>query len=1190
MGPNRQGIVSFFLLVQGGLLLQPSETFNVDVMGAKMLSGPPGVQFGTSIQQFSNSDGQWLLVGSPWSGFPENRTGDVYKCPVSDNSVICEKLNLGDILTFPNVTEVKQNMSAGSTLIRNDKTGGFLTCAPLWAQRCGKQNYPTGLCADLNYNFQLSNIFSPALQSCASYMDLVIVLDGSNSIWPWAPVQDFLKKLTGSLDIGPDKTQVSIVQYGEDARIEFKLNSFKTTAELEQIAASIPQKQGQETNTARGIDYARMYAFSPQNGGRATATKVMVVVTDGESHDSSKLPKVIAACENERIIRFGIAVLGYYNREGINPDNLIKEIKSIANDPKEKHFFNVSSEAALIEIASALRERIFSIEGTSNKNEDTFLLEMAQVGFSAHFVPSQDLLILGAVGAYDWTGTTVHKSSGKTTIFAKKIFQDILQDRNDSSYLGYSLTSLVTPDSVFYVAGAPRFQHTGQIVIYTVGLNEEVVIKQTQKGEQLGSYFGSVLCSVDVNRDSLTDVLLVGSPMFMGQHKNEEGRVYVFSVNKGNLEKNGMLEGPVTGRNTRFGAAIAAISDINLDGYNDVAVGAPVEDEQHGVVYIYNGYQRTIQPKHTQKIQASKINTKLQYFGLSIDGQLDLNGDTITDLSIGSIGNVVQLWSRSIANVSVSLIFEPTKLSILNKTCLVNGKSQICGQIKICFQATIKPEKPGSSINIRYSATLDADLKSSRVSSRGLFQANQDREIQKDIAIDNTLKCNQLDFYVQDTGDIVNPIGLRLDFGPQNINAGPTLDTYTARSREYFIPFFKDCGEDEECITDLAIKVNPIIPSNSKILYTVSSKNKQITINVETENKKENAFNAKVIVHFSKNIFFASVDNTEVPCRIVDPQSVSCDIGHPFLRGRDKVSFNINFDFNLNEPQKDTYVNFHAISESIERAETHFDNKAKVTFTVQYDAEILFSRATNINYYEIHPGKLVPKIINNFKDIGPEYIITLRVNTGYFPVQTVYIIVKLPISTKEGNQLLYLTGVNTNQENNLICDLKGKRDRLKIKQQPYSANVVKESFQNVKDLNCENADCESFTCTITNLAMSKEYLINITTRIWEGTFINAAMQSVTLTPAAQIDTNKQLLIIKNNTLTIPITLIKPMEKEQVPVGVIVGSVIGGLLVLLALIAALWKLGFFKRKYNKLAKDEEDNEDNGDNDNDAEEDE
>ncbi|XP_059504546.1 integrin alpha-2 isoform X2 [Stegostoma tigrinum] len=1174
MGSNRRGIISLLLLVQGNLLLQTSQAFNVDMLGAKTFSGPRDAQFGTSIQQYSNSDGKWLLIGSPWTGFPENRTGDVYKCPINGNNEVCEKLNLGDIMTFPNVTEDKQDMNTGSTLIRNDKTGGFLTCAPLWAQKCGNMNYPRGLCADIKPNFQVSKTFSPAVQRCGSYMDLVIVLDGSNSIWPWVPVQNFLKKLTGSLDIGPEKTQVSIVQYGEDVRFEFKLNTYKTTAEVEQIAAKIKQKQGTETNTARGINFAREYAFSTQNGGRLRATKVMVVVTDGESHDSANLPRAIIECEKEHIVRFGIAVLGYYNREGINPDNLIKEIKSIASDPKEKHFFNVSSEAALIEIASALRERIIGIEGTSNKNEDTFQLEMAQVGFSAHFVPSQDLLMLGAVGAYDWAGTTVHKSSDKITIFAKKVFQDILQDKNDSSYLGYSVASLVTKYSVLYVAGAPRFQHTGQIVIYTVGLNDEVVIKQTAKGEQLGSYFGSVLCSIDVDRDSLTDVLLVGSPMLMGKHKNEEGRVYVFSVNQqGSLEKKGTLEGPVDGKNTRFGAAIAAIADINLDGYNDVAVGAPVEDEQHGVVYIYNGHQTSILSKHTQKIQASKISPQLKYFGFSIDGQKDLNGDTITDLSIGSIGNVVQLWSRNIANVKFTVIFEPNKLSILNKTCQINENWLTCGKVKICFQATVKPENSVSSINIRYNATFDMSLKSSHATSRALFQTNHMREIQNDISVDKVQKCNTFSFYVNEKIDNVSPLSLRLDFAAQDTEVGPSLDAHTTRSKEFFIPFSKDCGDDEECITDLAIEVHSNIPNNSN--YIVSSKKQQMTINVETENKKENAFNAKVIVHFSDNIFFASAENSD--CSEVNSTSVSCDIGSPFLKGGDKTSFDINFDFNVNKPQRNAYVRFFAESESHESPETYFDNKANVIFTVQYDTEILFSRTTNKHFYEITSKMPVNKTRPPLDQIGPEYVITLIVNTGHFPIQTTYVTVNIPVSTKKDNRLLYL--VDVTQSNNIICD--AKLDTLDVTNY-HSTTFNKESFRSFSDLNCDNVKCENFLCTINNLKMNNQYTIKIVMRIWLDTFINADFQRITLTSLAQIDTRNPLLIIDSNTLTTPVEISRPM-KEEVPIGVIVGSVIGGLLVLLALTTALWKLGFFKRKYNKLEKDEEDNENNGDQD-------
>lgn len=41
-------------------------------------------------------------------------------------------------------------------------------------------------------------------------MDIVIVLDGSNSIFPWEPIVEFLKKLLPTLDIGPQSTQVTM--------------------------------------------------------------------------------------------------------------------------------------------------------------------------------------------------------------------------------------------------------------------------------------------------------------------------------------------------------------------------------------------------------------------------------------------------------------------------------------------------------------------------------------------------------------------------------------------------------------------------------------------------------------------------------------------------------------------------------------------------------------------------------------------------------------------------------------------------------------------------------------------------------------------------------------------------------------------------------------------------------------------
>lgn len=49
-------------------------------------------------------------------------------------------------------------------------------------------------------------------------------------------------------------------------------------------------------------------AFSPDRGAREGATKVMIVVTDGESHDGEDLPDSLVECEKRNITRYAIAV------------------------------------------------------------------------------------------------------------------------------------------------------------------------------------------------------------------------------------------------------------------------------------------------------------------------------------------------------------------------------------------------------------------------------------------------------------------------------------------------------------------------------------------------------------------------------------------------------------------------------------------------------------------------------------------------------------------------------------------------------------------------------------------------------------------------------------------------------------------------------------------------------------------
>lgn len=48
---------------------------------------------------------------------------------------------------------------------------------------------------------------------CETFMDIVIVLDGSNSIYPWYEVQDFLINILQKFHVGPGQIQVSMSRH-----------------------------------------------------------------------------------------------------------------------------------------------------------------------------------------------------------------------------------------------------------------------------------------------------------------------------------------------------------------------------------------------------------------------------------------------------------------------------------------------------------------------------------------------------------------------------------------------------------------------------------------------------------------------------------------------------------------------------------------------------------------------------------------------------------------------------------------------------------------------------------------------------------------------------------------------------------------------------------------------------------------
>lgn len=66
--------------------------------------------------------------------------------------------------------------------------------------------------------------------------------------------------------------------------------------------------------------------------------------------------------------------------------------------------------------------------------------------------------MLGAVGAFDWSGSVVQGTSREHLIFPKQAFDHVLQDRNHSSFLGEA--TVVGWDRFFFLKLSGQLSRT----------------------------------------------------------------------------------------------------------------------------------------------------------------------------------------------------------------------------------------------------------------------------------------------------------------------------------------------------------------------------------------------------------------------------------------------------------------------------------------------------------------------------------------------------------------------------------------------------------------------------------------------------------------------------------------------------------------------------------------------------------
>ncbi|XP_052348609.1 collagen alpha-3(VI) chain [Oncorhynchus keta] len=122
--------------------------------------------------------------------------------------------------------------------------------------------------------------------------DIVFMVDGSSYIGganlPY--VRDFIVGVVNLLDVRPDRVRIGLMQFAENPKIEFYLNTHKTKQDVLARVDQLRLMGGSALNTGAAMDYALTNMFQASTGSRKRqgVQQVLLLITGGPSQDEVK--------------------------------------------------------------------------------------------------------------------------------------------------------------------------------------------------------------------------------------------------------------------------------------------------------------------------------------------------------------------------------------------------------------------------------------------------------------------------------------------------------------------------------------------------------------------------------------------------------------------------------------------------------------------------------------------------------------------------------------------------------------------------------------------------------------------------------------------------------------------------------------------------------------------------------------
>ncbi|KAM3963779.1 integrin alpha-PS3 [Aphomia sociella] len=504
----------------------------------------------------------------------------------------------------------------------------------------------------------------------------------------------------------------------------------------------------------------------------------------------------------------------------------------------------------------------------------------AQLGMSLKVTESNHVVI-GAPGMLQWTGGIVDYSftTDKSLVSRRHQVANPYYTREleQDNYFGYSVESGVFENngSILYVGGAPRSKSgSGQVLIFDPPAREAVPLNIRQRiyGPHLGSYFGASLCCVDINGDGRLD-LLIGAPTFVkkdGGLKYDQGAVFMYLNREENstfiLQEAGYVSGSRQS-GARFGISIASLGDVDGDDINDIAIGAPWENEGSGVVYIYQGSDKGLKGQYAQRIMAEGASG----FGMSLSKGYDIDNSFCNDVAIGAHASQTAYLYRCVPTIKVEALIKVPGLMDLPENA-TNFTAHFCVSVRM---------QKWQHINVDFKATkiIDPEL------NRAMMADDATSIISVKPGIE---MCDEHVVEVNNTADLSKPILIQYTLEPSKIEHYTRLSEDSKLETSFLAQMIGDCGKDLICTPRLEMTIEPLDDPY------IPGTNMKLGAKITVTNTEEPAYGIKL-----------NITLPYIPKRVPSPCSLeklnmTCNLPAPLHRN-ESVVYEIELQYEYEE-------------------------------------------------------------------------------------------------------------------------------------------------------------------------------------------------------------------------------------------------------------------------------------------------